>query len=191
MSVVSQHRRQVVMLTATVTLMAGGCSHSARATPKPSPSPSETALPPSPSPTPDKAAVAASQAIAAYKATYGDVATAAARGSHTDPVLGAHAIGQAKTLLAQSAYFYVGQDIVPRGLPGLRITVATLALNADPQTAILKTCVDGRRQVLVDRKTGRPVSGFTAKPQPETDFLRVYAGRWMVEGIKTDPKHTC
>ena len=191
MSVVSQHRKPVVMLMATVTLVAGGCSHSARATPKPSPSPSATALPPSASPTPDEAAVAAGQAIAAYRATYGDVATAAARGSHTDPVLGRHAIGQAKTLLAQSAYFYVGQNVVPRGLPGLRIEVATLAFDANPQTAILKTCVDGRRQLLVDRKSGRPVSGFTAKPQPETDFLRVYAGRWMVEGIKTDPKRTC
>lgn len=191
MSVVSQHRKPVVVLMATVTLLAGGCSHSARATPKPSASPSATTLPPSASPTPDRAAVAASQAIAAYRATFVDVNEAVAHRNSSDPVLARHAGSSALVFLAATVRFYVTQDVGLSGIPKLRLGITSTSLSAIPPNVLLQACVDPRSQQHVDRRTGRPASGFILKPRPQTVLVQQHGGRWTVDAIRADAKRTC
>ena len=189
MSLAVRHRRVVGLVVAVAGLTASGCSHGARATTKPSPP--ATFPSPSPSPSLNEEAMATSQAIAAYKATFLDVNEAVSHRNSSDPALMRHSGSSALAFFAATARFYITQDVTLKGMPALRLQVVSTSLTATPPNVLLQACVDPRAQQHLDRQTGRPAAGFILKPRPQAVLVQQRQERWLVDAVKADPKRTC
>ncbi len=189
MSIAHRRLRPAGLLAVTAAFAAAGCSHPARANPKPSPPAASPS--PSVSPSPDPIAVATREAVAAYRATFSDVNEAVAHRNWDDPALSRHAGSATQAFLAATARFFVTQGVMLKGLPALRLQVTSTSLTTAPPNVRLWVCVDPRTQRYLDRRTGRPASGFILVPRPQTVLVQQHPQAWTVDAIKAQPKRTC
>lgn len=169
-------------------LLVAGCGSSA------TPSSSAVSAAPEPtsaSPSPNATDTAKAQVLVAYQGYWNTAVQAWSQGSLDGVQINKYAIGNADYLIRSGLQYYMSQNLVMRGRPGLSPKVSTISLNSKPYTATITDCVDTTNFYPVDKTSGKPAPlTSTAHRHPAT-YQAKFDAQWWITGGSIDRSRTC
>jgi hypothetical protein len=131
-----------------------------------------------------------SGALAAYRAMWADLVTAARTSNFQSPRLSQHATGQALTLFVQGLARDQLHGIVTRGEPILHPVVTSLSPDRDPARATVTDCFDDTHWREY-KTSGGPAKNAAGGRRDTTAELVRTAGTWKVTQITVGKTGTC
>jgi hypothetical protein len=131
-----------------------------------------------------------SGALAAYRAMWADLVSAARTSDFQSTQLPQHATGQALTLFVQGLARDQLHGIVTRGEPLLHPVVTSLSPDRDPTRATVTDCFDDTHW-LEYKTSGAPAKNTAGGRRATTAELVRTAGTWKVTQITVGKTGTC
>jgi hypothetical protein len=169
-------------------LLLTACGSSAKPTTS-----SDSAAPaqPSASPSPNPTDTAKAQVLVAYQGYWNTAVQAWSQGSLDGVQINKYAIGNADYLIRSGLQYYVSQNLVMRGRPGLSPTVSTINLSSKPYTATVTDCVDTTNFFPVDKTTGKPAPLTSAAHRHPATYQAKFDVQWWITGGSIDRSRSC
>lgn len=180
--------RMSAAAVAAACLFLAGCGSSAKPTTSAdSAAPAQTSA----SPSPNATDTAKAQVLVAYQGYWNTAVQAWSQGSLDGVQVNKYAIGNADYLIRSGLQYYVSQNLVMRGRPGLSPMVSTINMSSKPYTATIADCVDTTNFFPVDKTTGKPAPlTSTAHRHPAT-YQAKFDVHWWITGGSIDRSRAC
>lgn len=181
------------MVVAGIALMAGllsGCSGGGResAAPSTAGSSASSAIV---SPTPTAEAEARSDALAAYRGMWADMASAATTSDNKSPLLARHATGAALAQIVESLYSDKKSGLISRGAPSLNPQVASLDIGKQPANVVISDCGDDSKWLKYRKSTGKLQNKQVGGRHRIHANVYGLNGSWKVVSFQLEDVGTC
>jgi hypothetical protein len=173
-----------IALSFMAMLMLSACTSGTSSELSPSPTLSTTTAPPSP------ATIARQEALAAYRAMWEDMATAAKTADYRSPLLAQHAAGAALSILVRGLYTDKRTGIVVKGQPVTNARVVSLSPPANPTKASIVDCFDDRHW-LNYKVSGGLQNSVPGGLHHTTATVSDINGVWKVTQLHVEASGTC
>jgi hypothetical protein len=131
-----------------------------------------------------------SQVLAAYRAMWGDLVTAAETSDFQSSLLPLHATGVALTLLTQGLARDELHSIVTRGITTHRPRVTSLSPSADPNRATVTDCFDDAKWIEYTTGGARAKNNPGGRRATAAELVRS-SGVWKVSQLTIGATGTC